>query len=1073
MPGRISDTSKLIRTWRSPALWISVGYLLVASTWIGLSDHFVRIEASSKEWEERLETMKGLGFVLLTAIALYILIDSILRTRLRTSLELEDARRRYELVISGTDDGIWDWDIEHNRLFWSARVEELLGFQEGELTREKLSWSERLHPDDKPRVLAALHAHLDPSLCQTPAPYDVEYRLRTKDGSYRWFRSRGRAIRDKRGQPIRMAGAITDLQDRMEARTRLRESEERYRRIVETADEGIWVVDTQWRTTFVNARMASMLGYDAEEMVGMHLFEFMDSEDKIACERNMERREQGIREQHEFRLRRRDGAAVWTLMSTNPISDDQGRFTGALAMVTDITQRHAAEAAARESEARFRVTFEHAAVGIAHVTPDGHILMVNDRFCQMLGYRREELTSWTFMRVTHPDDVAENLRLLRATLAGPPAPDTYSMEKRYIRKDGSILWGLLTTSLVRSSDGKPSHLISVVQDISARKRAEDELRDSRRTLEHAQAVGRIGSWTSDPSQGGTLRWSDEVFRIFGLEPSKFDGRVETFFSLIHPDDRTAVAEASQAALAGKRSYDIDHRIVRPDGTERWVHEQAEIERDASGKPVRMIGVVQDITERKEQENIREKSETTIRALLQAMPDTMFRMSRDGVYLDYHTQQPGRLLVPPERFLGRNVRDVLPRELADLCVDALGKLFASSQPQVYEYEYRRRDGATARWECRVVLAGPSEAMLLLRDVTERHNAERRLRESEQRLRLMVENTPLAVISWNPDFTVSGWNLGAQRLFGYSLEEARGRHGMFIVPDAARRYVEERWRSLISNKGGLRASNQNVRKDGELVYCEWYNTPLVDPSGKILGVASLVEDVTDRRLAQQRQDLMMAELDHRVKNNLAAVISLAEQTGRKATAYAEFLDTFMGRLRAMARMHSVLAGSRWQGADLRTLVTQTLEAFGSGSAGRVEVQGQETLLAPRAAQAIAMALNELATNAVKYGALSGPSGFVKVSWSAQPLENGRRRLRLTWSESGGPPVSPPQRRGFGSELIEGAIAYELRGKAHLEFHPDGVVCEFDVVLLSEVETAAPQSPEDHRSLIESLEPLTGSP
>lgn len=998
--------------------------------------------------------------------------------------------------------------------------------------------------------------------------------------------------------------------------------------------------------------------------------------------------------------------------------------------------------AALEAERKFRATFEHAAVGIGHAGTDGKWVMVNDRFCEMLGYTREEMLGMTISAVTHPADRAESRRLFEAALAGEHS--TYTTEKRYVRKDGGVVWALVTPSLVRDEAGRALYFIGVVQDISDRKRAEAALAESGRVLEQAQAVGRIGSWTVDPRAEGGLQWSAEVHRIFGLRPEEFDGRVEAFFARVHPEDREMVREASRAAVAGEMPYSIDHRIVRPDGTVRWVHEQAEIERDSSGAAVRMIGVVQDITERAEAEafgkgqrrvlemiasgaslartadeivrvveeqssgargsiltvdgegamrtlsapglpreycraidgvkigprvgscgtamhakrrvivrdiasdelwgefkslaaeyglgacwsepvvssdgkvlgslalyfesareptgreldaittaahlagiaieralgemalkaseqrlalamqggrlgvfdwdmvsgkitwseeharlwgmrleefdgsyamfasrvhpadlagieahvraaiegsgeyiheyrlnlpdgtvrwvqgrghvernesrpvrmrgvvadvtdrrNVEEAlraSEATKRALLDAIPDLMFRVDRKGMYLDYHAPDSGRLIAPPERFLGRTVREVLTEERAERCMRHVEAMFQTGQAQTYEYDVRRPDGTRAWWEVRVVRSGEDEALLLLRDITDRRQAERRLRESEQRLRLLVENTPLAVVQWGTDFTVSSWNPGAERTFGHSAAEALGRHASFIVPESARKYVDDLWRDLMSNRGGFRAANQNVRKDGTLVWCEWYNSPLVDATGKVFAVASVVEDVTERRNAEQRQDLMMAELDHRVKNNLAAVISLAEQTGRSATGYKEFADKFMGRLRAMSRMHSVLARSRWQGADLLTLVTQTLEAFGSGSAGRATAQGPSLMLGPRAAQAMAMALNELATNAVKYGALSAPEGRVEATWTVETMADGGRQLRFAWVERGGPAVKPPERRGFGSELIEGTIAYELRGKVELKFEPSGVVCEMMVPLTEETQEGA---------------------
>jgi PAS domain S-box-containing protein len=461
-------------------------------------------------------------------------------------------------------------------------------------------------------------------------------------------------------------------------------------------------------------------------------------------------------------------------------------------------------------------------------------------------------------------------------------------------------------------------------------------------------------------------------------------------------------------------------------------------------------------ERARNEEAREHSETAYRALLEAIPDMMFRVDRAGTYLDFHAPDPRRLMVPPPKFMGRTVREVLPRERAEQCMEALERMFATSETQLYEYEVRRTDAATAWWEVRVVRARRDEALLLLRDVTERREAERRLRESEQRLRLLVQGAPLAVVSWNLDFTIAGWNPGAARIFGYTEGEAVGQHARLIIPESARDTMDVAWRDLLANRGGYRTTTQSPKKSGELVYCDWYNAPLVDTSGKVIGVASIIEDVTERKLAQQRTDFMMAELDHRVKNNLAAVISLAEQTGRGTSSYRQFLDTFMGRLRAMSRMHSILARSRWQGADLRTLVTQTLEAFGSGTFGRASVNGPEAMMLPRAAQAIAMALNELATNAVKYGALSAQGGHVSVDWTITDAAPGQRWLRLRWQESGGPPVSPPSRRGFGSELIEGAIAYELKGTAKLEFEPEGVVCDIHIPYLSEVESHDPGAP-----------------
>ncbi|HVU64668.1 MAG TPA: ABC transporter substrate binding protein [Phycisphaerales bacterium] len=819
--------------------------------------------------------------------------------------------------------------------------------------------------------------------------------------------------------------------------------------VTDTLPVYISYVDADERYRWVNRRYEEWFRCPREQIIGRRISDLFPPEVYAEAREHIARAMAGERVRFTSHLTSPHGKRQVRDVMFLPRRGPRGENLGFFVLVNDVTAQREAEEEARESVRRFRSVFENAGAGIGLTGPDGRFILVNDRFCSMTGYDRRTLLTKAFRDITHPDDLSENTSLFDDLVAG--RADAYSLDKRYLRPDGSEWWASVTVSVERDSGGKPGCFIGVVQDISPRKRAEDALRTSESRLRQAQHVGKLGmlDWNLATNE---LIVSDETRRIFGLtkeQPTSVDALV----GHLHPDERERVVKSLSDAAAGIARHDLEHRVLRPNGDVVHVRAIAELLSEGPDKPVRLLGIVQDITEAKEQEQARRRSEATTRVLLEAIPDMMFRMNRAGEYLDYHAPDPTRLLAPPEKFLGKNVREVLPKDRARECVEALDSLFRTGQPQIYEYEHRRRDGRAAHWECRVVLVGPDEALLLLRDVTQRYNAQSRLRDSEQRLRLMVESTPLAVISWNTDFTVASWNPGAQRLFGWSSQEAIGRHASFIIPEAARSYVEQRWRNLLANKGGLRASNQNLRKDGEIVYCEWYNTPLVDPSGKVLGVASLVEDVTDRRLAQQRQDLMMAELDHRVKNNLAAVISLAEQTGRNAPGYPEFLDTFMGRLRAMARMHSVLAGSRWKGADLRTLVTRTLEAFGTGAAGRVSVQGDDAKLSPRAAQAIAMALNELATNAAKYGALSVQSGSVRVSWEVEPLDAGKRRLRLKWEEHDGPPVSPPTRRGFGSELIEGAIAYELRGTARLGFHPKGVTCDFDLVLPSELESDYP--------------------
>jgi two-component sensor histidine kinase len=203
--------------------------------------------------------------------------------------------------------------------------------------------------------------------------------------------------------------------------------------------------------------------------------------------------------------------------------------------------------------------------------------------------------------------------------------------------------------------------------------------------------------------------------------------------------------------------------------------------------------------------------------------------------------------------------------------------------------------------------------------------------------------------------------------------------------------------------------------------------------------------------ERQNLLLAELSHRVKNTLAVVLSLANQSLNKAESLNEFARSFRGRIQALATAHDLLTAVNWEMASFQAVVERALQPYASSDGGNIQISGDQVLLRPSAALTFSLILHELTTNAAKYGALQKPGGFVKVDWRVQ--SNGGRQLRLHWAETGGPPVRPPIGRGFGVELIERSVAYELDGRAVLDFRVEGLSCDITVPLLDRVAAAAP--------------------
>ncbi len=266
----------------------------------------------------------------------------------------------------------------------------------------------------------------------------------------------------------------------------------------------------------------------------------------------------------------------------------------------ELAERRRAEEALRESEERFQLAVRGTSDGLWDWDLETNKVYLSPRWKQMLGYEDHEmpndLEEWR--KRVHPDDLARCLATIDAYVSGEIA--TYELEHRLQHKDGTYRWILTRGALARDGNGKPVRFAGSHTDITDRKLAEEELRRSEANLAEAQRIAHLGSWEWDLPEN-TERWSDEVYRIFGYVPRQVAPTYEIFLASVHPDDRDRVRAAVDAALQNEKPYSIDHRIILPDGTERIVHEQAEVMFDDEGEPLRMVGTVHDVTERRRAE----------------------------------------------------------------------------------------------------------------------------------------------------------------------------------------------------------------------------------------------------------------------------------------------------------------------------------------------------------------------------------------------------------------------------------------------------------------------------------------
>ena len=311
---------------------------------------------------------------------------------------------------------------------------------------------------------------------------------------------------------------------------------------------------------------------------------------------------------------------------------------------------------------------------------------------------------------------------------------------------------------------------------------------------------------------------------------------------------------------------------------------------------------------------------------------------------------------------------------------------------------------------------------------RTRAEQELRRERELLRSVLDTIPVMITLYDPDTRLLRLNREFERLVGWSSGEA---HGISLMdrcyPDPA--YREAMRAYMASLAPGWRDIVMTTR-DGRSLQTSWANIRLSDDTFVGIGV-----DITERKRAEERQGLLLAELSHRVKNTLAVVLGIASRTLAGDRSLPEARDTLAKRLGALAKTHELLTAAGWRGVSLRALAEAELRPYGP----RAAIAGEDLTLGPKAAQTFALVLHELATNAAKHGALSAPEGRIEIGWEAA---DGRFRLR--WRERDGPPVRPPERQGFGRTLLERGVAYELGGEVTLDFRPAGLVCEARLLL-----------------------------
>jgi PAS domain S-box-containing protein len=315
-----------------------------------------------------------------------------------------------------------------------------------------------------------------------------------------------------------------------------------------------------------------------------------------------------------------------------------------------------------------------------------------------------------------------------------------------------------------------------------------------------------------------------------------------------------------------------------------------------------------------------------------------------------------------------------------------------------------------------------------------SAQKKRDDSQQMLSAIVESSDDAIISKDLDGFIRSWNKGAERLYGYSEAEAIGEPVTMLMPDDRR---NEEPGILERIRNGERIDHYEtvrVRKDGTKISISLTVSPVRDSTGRVIGASKIARDISERKESQRRILMLMREVNHRVKNQYAVILSMIRETSKRSRNTLEFEKQVRDRIMALARSHDLLVLAEWRGATVFELLLAQVKPFGNEDC--ITMSGPSVVLQPNAVQYLGIAFHELATNSAKYGALSAAGGTITVEWALDRDSEGNRSFGLTWTERGGPAIGEVSEPGFGKVVLEKVTPTALGGVGTISYTPDGV-------------------------------------
>jgi len=658
--------------------------------------------------------------------------------RKRAQDALRESEERFREVLENSRDALYKRDLRTGHYdYMSPAIVKIAGYSSEEvMAMDSEDIDGLVHPDDVKRI-NEVRKEILRGITKADQATPIEYRIRCKDGNYRWVSDHFTLLKGQEGNFIYSIASVRDITERKKVEEALRESEEKYRNLVERANDGITIIQDRI-IKYANSRLTEMLGFGRDELIDKAFPMLLHPDELQKFAERYERRMAGesVVSVYEARIKRKDGSYLTVELNAGLVNYE-GK-TADLVIVRDITERKKTAEALEKSEEKHRSLFQGVPVGLYRTGPNGAKLDANPAFARILGYPDVEsyLKTSVDEEYVNPDDYERWKELLEKD-------DVLTdFEVRQRRTDGEIIWVRESARVVRDEQGKVLYYEGSVQDITARKKVEEALHQSEQRLKRAQEIGRIGDWEFD-IESQQIRWSDQVFELYERDLSQGPPTVEEEAAYYTPEVQKRLRKYAHQAIRKGKSFEYDFGVDLPSGKTAFMAGFMNPIRDEHGKVVKLAGTVQDITERKKaEEALRE--EHSFRA-------GIIKRAAEGLSVCHE--------IPEHPYVNFTVWNDRMTEITGYTMDEINEqgwyqsLYPDpeTQKRAIERMERMRDGADLQaeeWtitrsdgEERVLTISTSiietengavHVMALMNDITDRKRTEEELRDKNKQL-----------------------------------------------------------------------------------------------------------------------------------------------------------------------------------------------------------------------------------------------------------------------------------------------------------------------------------------------------